>query len=353
MTEPPPDAGFLSIRNVHKGFDASVLIRIEELDLVEGEVMALLGPSGCGKTTTLRMVAGLSPPGSGSITVAGRILDGPGVYVPAEQRNVGLVFQDYALFPHLTVEGNICFGLDRRSDDSARRARDMMELTRLTHLADRRPAELSGGEQQRTALARSLAPNPHLLLLDEPFSSLDAALRKDLRREVRRILQAMGITTILVTHDQDEALSMCDRLALILEGEVQQVGTPRELYWSPRNEKVARFIGDINLLWGLADGSKYVESALGPLPIQETRTGVVQVMMRPESVKVSYPQKESAFLARVLDVEYYGHDQILKIQLHSGEELLARRDAIQPFLPGQTVSVEPVGVFPAYTPDRD
>ena len=227
-----------------------------------------------------------------------------------------------------------------------------MELTRLTHLADRRPAELSGGEQQRTALARSLAPNPDLLLLDEPFSSLDATLRKDLRREVRRILQATGVTTILVTHDQDEALSMCDRLALILEGEVQQVGTPRELYWSPRNEKVARFIGDVNLLSGTADGSTIVDTVLGRLPIQAARTGSVRVMLRPESIQVSYPEDQASVMARVLDVEYYGHDQVLNIRLQTGEELLARRDAIQPFLPGQTVSVKPVGVFPAYAPDR-
>lgn len=344
-------AGFLSLRNLRKGFDGSSLIRIAELDVVEGEVLALLGPSGCGKTTTLRMVAGLSRPESGSIAVAGRVVDGPGIHVPAERRNVGMVFQDYALFPHLTVEGNIRFGLDGRSADSAGRARDMMELTRLTHLANRRPAELSGGEQQRTALARSLAPNPHLLLLDEPFSSLDAALRKDLRREVRRILQDTGITTILVTHDQDEALSMCDRLALILEGEVQQVGTPQELYWSPRNEKVARFIGDVNLLPGMADGSLVVDSVLGRLPVQEARSGSVQIMLRPESVQVFYPEDEASVMARVLDVEYYGHDQVLNIRLQNGEKLLVRRDAIQPFLPGQTVSVRPVGVFPVYEVD--
>ncbi len=350
-TDVAPGAGFLSIRQVRKGFDGSSLVRIGEFDVMEGEVMALLGPSGCGKTTTLRMVAGLSPPESGSIAMAGRLLDGPGIHVPAERRNVGMVFQDYALFPHLTVEGNIRFGLDGRRAEAEGRARDMMELTQLTHLADRRPAELSGGEQQRTALARSLAPNPHLLLLDEPFSSLDASLRKDLRREVRRILQATGVTTILVTHDQDEALSMCDRLALILDGEVQQVGTPRELYWSPGNEKVARFIGDVNLLPGTADGSLGVDSVLGRLPVQKVRTGSVQVMLRPESIQVSYPEDEASVMARVLDVEYYGHDQVLNVRLQSGEELLARRDAIQPFLPGQTVSVKPVGVFPVYDAD--
>ncbi len=256
------------------------------------------------------------------------------------------MFQDYALFPHLTVAQNIQFGLHRHEGDGKARTRDLLELTRLESLQDHYPHELSGGEQQRTALARSLAPNPHILLLDEPFSSLDATLRKDLRTEVKRILRETEVTTILVTHDQEEALSMSDRLAVMMDGTVRQVGTPRELYWSPRDKAVARFIGDANFLPGMARGQE-VECVLGVLPIQQETRGAVQIMLRPESIAVSLGA-EGPNAGRVEDIEYYGHDQILNIRLDTGENILARRDAMQPFIPGQQVSVETLGVFPVY-----
>lgn len=338
--------GFLSLQAVHKHYGGDFRVEIADLQVAKGEVMSLLGPSGCGKTTTLRLVAGLDMPETGRIHVAGQEVYSERVFVPSERRKVGLVFQDYALFPHLTVDQNIRFGLRHYAGDTRARIEHMLELTRLTALRGHYPHELSGGEQQRTALARSLAPEPHVLLMDEPFSNLDAVLRKELRTEVRRILRETRVTTVLVTHDQEEALSMSDRLAVILQGQVQQIGTPRELYWSPRSEAVAHFIGDANLLPGMASGHQ-VQCVLGTLPIQKQAEGPVQVMVRPESVRVLLGG-ERTIPGRILDIEYYGHDQVLSIQLDSGENLLARRDAIQPFLPGQQVSVEPVGVFPVY-----
>ncbi len=338
---------YLSMRDVRKHFNARFAIEIANLQVYEGEVLTLLGPSGCGKTTTLRMVAGLETPDAGCIHVAGEeVYCDNDILIPADRRKVGLVFQDYALFPHLTVAQNIRFGLHRFTGDSAARTRDLLALTRLEEVQDHYPHELSGGEQQRTALARSLAPNPHILLLDEPFSSLDATLRKDLRTEVKRILRETAVTTILVTHDQEEALSMSDRLAIMMDGQVRQVGTPRELYWSPLGEDIAHFLGDANFLTGMATGQEVV-CVLGTLPIQQAAEGRVQIMLRPESLRVRLGA-EGPNAGRVEDIEYYGHDQVLNIRLDSGEQVRARRDAMQPFLHGQQVSVETLGVFPVY-----
>ncbi len=337
---------YLAMRDVRKQFDARFCIEIAELQVYEGEVLTLLGPSGCGKTTTLRMVAGLETPDAGCIYVAGEEVYCDDILIPPERRKVGLVFQDYALFPHLTVAQNIQFGLNRYTGNGKDRTRDLLELTRLEALRDRYPHELSGGEQQRTALARSLAPNPHILLLDEPFSSLDATLRKELRTEVKRILRETAVTTILVTHDQEEALSMSDRLAIMMDGEVCQVGTPRELYWSPRNGDIARFMGDANFLPGLATGQE-VTCVLGTLPIQQETRGRVQIMLRPEAISVSLGDA-GPNAGRVVDIEYYGHDQLLNICLDTGEAIQARSSAMQPFMRGQRVHVATLGVFPVY-----
>lgn len=344
---PVTESYFLEVQDVHKCFAETRCVEIEHMHVYEGEVLALLGPSGCGKTTTLRLIAGLEIPDGGCISLAGRAVSGPHVFVPPEKRKLGLVFQDYALFPHLTVAQNIRFGLQKMKGDADARVQEMLTLTRLSQLSHRFPHELSGGEQQRTALARCLAPYPHMLLLDEPFSSLDASLRKELRAEVKAILRETRITTILVTHDQEEALSMCDRLAIMLHGSVQQMGTPRELYWSPLREDIAFFMGEANLLPGRAVGHE-VECVLGQLPIQRKMEGPVQVMLRPETLHVNLSNEGRP--GRVLDIEFYGHDQILRIELDSGERLLARRDAIQPFLPGQQIAVQPVGIFPVFPP---
>lgn len=340
--EPPVS---LCLDGVDKQVNADFRLHITHLQVRQGEILTLLGPSGCGKTTTLRLVAGLEMPDAGRIAVAGQEVYGAHACVPSEKRKVGLVFQDYALFPHLTVADNIRFGLHQYAGDVQARVAEMLDLTRLSHRAQRRPRELSGGEQQRAALARSLAPSPRLLLLDEPFNSLDAMLRKKLRTEVRRILRAAQVTSVLVTHDQEEALSMSDRVAVMLEGAVRQVGSPRELYWSPVREDVARFMGDANLLPGEATGQE-VQCALGRLPIQAAARGAVRVMLRPEALQIRLG--EGANPGRVQDVEYYGHAQLLRVRLDAGTELLVRRDAIQPFLPGQRICVQPLGVFPIY-----
>ncbi len=343
--QPVTESYFLEVQDVHKCFGETPCVEIGHMHVSEGEVLALLGPSGCGKTTTLRLIAGLEIPDGGRISLAGQEVSSAQRFVPPEKRKLGLVFQDYALFPHLTVAQNIRFGLQKIQGDIDARVQEMLALTRLSRLSHRFPHELSGGEQQRTALARCLAPYPHMLLLDEPFSSLDASLRKELRTEVKEILRETQLTTILVTHDQEEALSMSDRLAIMLHGSVQQVGTPRELYWSPFREDIAHFMGEANLLPGRASGHT-VECVLGQLPIQQQVEGPVQVMLRPETLHINLGHAGRP--GRVLDIEFYGHDQILHIELDSGERLLVRRDAIQPFLPGQQIAVEPVGVFPVF-----
>ena len=213
---------------LYKSFGEARAVNGFSLEVGEGETVAIVGPSGCGKTTTLRLIAGFERPDSGTIAVGGRVLAGPGVFVPPEKRRIGVVFQDYALFPHFDVAGNVAYGLGRGA--SRGRVSEVLDLVGLGEVADRSTDELSGGQQQRVALARALAPAPDLILLDEPFSNLDASLREQVRGEVRRILQAQGVTSVFVTHDQEEALSLADTVAVVNEGRVEQVGTPEEVY---------------------------------------------------------------------------------------------------------------------------
>ena len=215
------------------------------LQLAPGDIACLLGPSGCGKTTLLRAIAGFAPLQAGRIAIMGREVSGAGVHVPTEQRNIGMVFQDYALFPHLTVQGNVGFGLHSlAAKDAKARVQQMLQMVGLESLAQRYVHELSGGQQQRVALARALAPKPQLLLLDEPFSNLDVSLREHLAREVRALLKATGTTAVLVTHDQQEAFAVADYVAVLAEGRVQQWGTPMALYHEPVNRLVANFLGE-------------------------------------------------------------------------------------------------------------
>lgn len=225
------------------------------LDVQAGEILTLLGPSGCGKTTTLRLLAGFEKPDAGSIHMGGRVVAGGGAWVPPEQRGVGMVFQDYALFPHLTVGENVTFGLHRmKRGDRRIRALQVLKILDLAHLVDRFPHELSGGQQQRVALARALAPEPLVVLMDEPFSNLDAHLRDSVRDEVVAILRRAGITTILVSHDQRDALAISDRVAVMNQGRIEQVGSPREIYKHPESVFVATFVGRTNLLAGVIQG---------------------------------------------------------------------------------------------------
>src|SRR5215207_829816 len=244
----------LNIAHLSKSYNGTTVLQNVSLSVRAGQIMALLGPSGCGKTTMLRLIAGFEWPDGGTIAINGRVVASGSVRVPAEDRRVGMVFQEYALFPHLSVADNIAFGLKNGKREKEARVGDMLALVGLSGLGERMPYELSGGQQQRIALARALAPQPDILLLDEPFSNLDAALRGQVRAEVRAILNQSNITCVFVTHDQEEALSLADEVAVILAGQVAQVALPQRLYRHPTSREVAAFVGEANFLLGEADG---------------------------------------------------------------------------------------------------
>ena len=335
----------LRLSAVSKRFNGVGAARDVSFQLRKGQLLALLGPSGCGKTTTLRLIAGFETPDTGSIEIGGRVVAGPGAYVPPEKRRVGMVFQEYALFPHLSVEQNVRFGLDTSREDKGRRVGEVLELVGLGGLDKRMPHELSGGQQQRVALARALAPEPDLILLDEPFSNLDAGLRLRVRAEVRSILKQANATAVFVTHDQEEAMSLVDQVAVMLEGTVRQVASPRHLYYQPACREVAAFIGDSNFLPGQAL-DRSVEVEIGRLETQVDYTGPVEVLIRPESVALRPASQESGY--RVRNVVFFGHDQLVTIQLQSGRTLDARLLPGYQFFPGQPVEVRIVGPVMVY-----
>ena len=285
-----------------------------------GSIIVLLGPSGCGKTTLLRSIAGLERPRSGTVHLGDELVSGPGVWVPAQRRNVGMVFQDPSLFPHLTVAGNIAFGL-RRVDRVRRDARvmELLELVEMREFADRLPGTLSGGQQQRIALARSLAPEPAVLLLDEPFSALDANLRTQLRGDVARIVREVGVTTVFVTHDQDEAFVMGDIVGVLHQGRLRQLGTPEELYARPADQWVAEFVGEANL-FAVTAANGIADTAIGRVPLTAATNGLVTVMVRPEDVRVGADGAPGV----VEHLDFFGHDTRVEIRLTDGTRVVAR-----------------------------
>jgi iron(III) transport system ATP-binding protein len=320
-----------------KRFGDIVAVDGLELEVDDGDLLCLLGPSGCGKTTVLRLIAGLERPDAGTVEVAGRAVAGPSTWVPPERRRVGMVFQDWALFPHLDVRGNVAFGLDGESQS---RVGELLELARLTGLEDRMPHELSGGQQQRVALARALAPSPHVLLLDEPFSNLDAQLRAEVRSEVRRVLRSTGTTAVFVTHDQEEALSIGDRVAVMIAGLIRRSGTPYEVYADPGYAAVASLLGQTNLLPAQISHGIAL-TALGELPVPDASDGVTEVLVPPESLRAT---SDPAGQARIVDVEFYGHDQLLRCALGEGAELDVRLMGSHPGLEvGTAVRLEVIG----------
>ncbi|MDQ7025157.1 MAG: ABC transporter ATP-binding protein [Anaerolineae bacterium] len=326
----------LQVDSITKSFDDTSVVKNISFAIETGEFLTLLGPSGCGKTTTLRLIAGFEQPDSGSICINGQIVANQNDFIPAEKRKVGMVFQDYALFPHLSVIDNIAFGLNGQRKEKQKRADAMLELVGLSDFGDRMPYELSGGQQQRVALARALAPQPDIVLLDEPFSNLDAALRTEVRGEVRSILREAGTSTIFVTHDQEEALSLSDKVAVIFEGKLHQIGTPSELYTRPVNQSVASFIGEANILPATAYGSQ-AESALGTHRLLSPKEGAVEILIRPDMLHLQ-PTDEGK-PAVILWREYYGHHQRIGLQLEDGTQLIARVDTQIMYNVGQNIRV--------------
>src|ERR671910_160939 len=270
--------GMICCHGVSKRYGAVRAVDEAQLCVERGEFVALLGPSGCGKTTLLRLIAGFEDPDGGTVDVAGRRVAGAGTWVPPEQRRVGMVFQDYALFPHLTVAENVGFGLSRRARSA--RVAELLAIVGLDGLGRRYPHELSGGQQQRVALSRALAPSPELVLLDEPWSNVDPFLRETLRAEVSEIIRPLGVTVLLVTHDREEAFSLADRIALMRDGSVVQEGTSEDLYFSPVSRWAAEFVGAANVLTGRIVGG-LVETSIGAFPANgASAREAAQVLLR-------------------------------------------------------------------------
>jgi len=306
------------------------------------EIFAILGPSGCGKTTTLRIIAGFERPDSGTVMLRGKVVEAQNVHLPPEKRGIGFVFQEYALFPHLNVHDNIAFGLREFTKIEAEARIDhLLMIAGLKGFEKRRPSELSGGQQQRVALARAIAPMPSILFLDEPFSNLDAVLRQSTRQEVRAIIKKSGISAILVTHDQEEALSFADRIAVMRNGRVEQIGTPEYVYKYPKTEFVAAFLGRTNLLKAVADGWQ-ADTAVGMLMIDRPVHGDVLVSIRPEHLSIEkISDRRIGVDGIVLSREFRGHDVTYRVQL-KGVECMVHTDNRVPFYAGDFVTVKPV-----------
>ena len=334
-----------------KRFGATIAVREASFEVGRGALMALLGPSGGGKTTLLRMIAGFESPDAGSVEIDGKTMVNGRGPVPPEQRRVGMVFQDYALFPHMSVRDNVAFGAAKgpERDD---RVTSVLGLVGLESAAERMPHQLSGGEQQRVALARALAPRPAVVLLDEPFSNLDAALRARVRGEVREILRAADTAAVFVTHDQDEAFGLADQVGLLLDHTVVQVGTPEDVYLHPASLDVARFLGEANVLDGAASGGSVV-CELGTLALggDAALEGPVKVAVRPETLRL-HPEPEDgpSVAAEVVGREFHGIYKLVTLRLPSGTTLSAVMGLHVPATVGETVQVGVnsfVSAFPA------
>jgi iron(III) transport system ATP-binding protein len=333
---------------IRKVFGPVVAVDDGAVTVAPGELVALLGPSGSGKTTLLRVIAGLEVPDHGTVAIDGRVVAGPGAWVEPERRRVGMVFQDGALFPHLTVAANVAFG-----QPAPGRVEECLRLVGLEDRARSYPHELSGGERQRVALARALAPEPDVILLDEPFASLDASLRVALRAEVAAILREAGASALLVTHDQEEALSLADEVVVMREGRVEQAGTPEDLYDAPATRWVAEFLGEAEVLPGDVSGT-VVRCALGTFPAPSAPDGRADVVVRPEAIRVSPlldgSTEEAAVRARVVHRTFFGHDHLVVLELDGGLTVRSRGRGADRWKDDQPVLVRvdgPVTVLPA------
>jgi iron(III) transport system ATP-binding protein len=345
----------LDIVDLYKSFGGHPVLIGLDLSVPAGSLTAILGSSGSGKTTLLRLLAGFDRPDRGVIEIGERVVDGAAVHVQPEQRRIGYVPQEGGLFPHLTVAANVGFGLSRGA--RRRRVRELLELVGLADLGRRYPHQLSGGQQQRVALARALAIEPEVVLLDEPFASLDAHMRASVREEVQRILRASATTTLLVTHDQDEALSLADRVAVLRDGTIAQYASPQELYARPLDDRLARFVGEANLIVGVLDGA-IVDTPLGKFPALWHGAPLqtpcaVSVLIRPEQIDLHPADSETGFAGRIVRTGYHGHDAVLHVQVdqpENAEHLLVRTLGETRLSSGLAVKLDirgPVLVWPA------
>ena len=328
---PPADATFLQIQDVVKDFDGFKAVNHVSLDIARGEIFALLGSSGCGKTTLLRMLAGFDTPSAGRIVLDGQDLS----TLPPYRRPMNMMFQSYALFPHLSVWENIAFGLKREGlprDQVAARVEAMLKLVQLSTFAQRKPHQLSGGQQQRVALARSLAKQPQLLLLDEPLGALDKKLREETQIELVNIIEQVGVTCVMVTHDQEEAMTMASRIAIMSEGRLLQVGPPAEIYETPATRFVADFIGNVNLMPGTLDVDEPDHVIIGSADcrhyvghgITGTLGMSVTVALRPEKIHLTrQPPKDTYNTAQgtIKEMSYFGSFTVYHVALASGQRL--------------------------------
>jgi iron(III) transport system ATP-binding protein len=334
----------IQVEGVSKSFGDVVAVDDATLAVDRGELVALLGPSGCGKTTLLRLVAGFEEPDAGSIQVHGKRVAGRGAWVPPERRRIGMVFQDYALFPHLSVAENVGYGVPRGERPS--RVAELLDLTGLDGLGGRYPHELSGGQQQRVALARALAPRPEVVLLDEPWSNVDPVHRATLRDELAAILRGVGATVLLVTHDREEAFSLADRLVLMRRGAIVQEGAPEDVYAAPATRWAAEFVGAGNFLRGRCEDGA-VATALGRFPLRDAAArGEVDVLIRPELLAL---EPDPAGAAEVVGREFRGHDVFYRVRVN-GTELVSQRPSTELVALGERVTLRPhadrVTVFP-------
>jgi iron(III) transport system ATP-binding protein len=325
----------IRLQRVSKSFGAVRAVAAASIEVGRGEFVALLGPSGCGKTTLLRLIAGFEVPDVGTVRIGEQVVAGE-TWLPPERRRVGMVFQDYALFPHLSVARNVGYGLARQARE--RRVREALALVGLAGLGDRFPHELSGGQQQRVALARALAPEPSVVLLDEPWSNIDPMLRGSMRDELAAILRATGVTVLLVTHEQEEAFSLADRVALMRDGSIVQTGAPEEIYYEPATRWAAEFVGAANVLPGRLEGG-LVETLVGRFPAPNgDAPGDVDVLVRPELLELAVDLDGAG---EVVCREFRGHDVFYRVRLADGTTVCSQRPSNETIPLGSRVAVRP------------
>ena len=333
----------LIVENLSLNYEDNKVLRDINFEIKDSEILALVGPSGSGKTSLIRCITGLQNPNEATIKISEKIIFSSTIDIPIEKRDIGIVFQDFALFPHMTVENNIQYGMDvnntkHKSLSQLSSLTDLMLMTGIYHLRDRYPDELSGGEQQRVALARSLAPRPKILLMDEPFSNLDPNLRIQLRMEVRRILKYLKISCLFVTHDQQEALYMGDRIIVLNEGEIQQIDENKKVFQNPSNQFVAEFIGLADFIDGEIK-DKYANTELGKIEVQSNASNgeTVNIMLRPDDITIT---KNNAGNGFVVQREYRGMYYIYYIKLNSGKIVKSLSSHTNDFNVGTKVDVE-------------